>query len=128
VGATIAEGRDLENVFVQRGTRYKKRKMQKLETKGLTKCFGNRKVVDDLSLELKSEEVVGLLGPNGAGKTTTFYMIIGLARPDKGGVYLDGQRVEEPDLELDISKPQEIIIRVGKRKFYRLIVGSGLET
>ena len=47
---------------------------------------------------------------------------------EQGGVYLDGQRVEEPDLELDISKPQEIIIRVGKRKFYRLIVGSGLET
>ncbi|MCK5422323.1 MAG: ATP-binding cassette domain-containing protein, partial [Deltaproteobacteria bacterium] len=54
--------------------------MKKLETRGLTKCFGNRKVVDNLSLELQSGEVVGLLGPNGAGKTTTLKMISGLIR------------------------------------------------
>jgi len=112
VGATIAEGRDLENVFVQRGTRYKKRKMQKLETKGLTKCFGNRKVVDDLSLELKSEEVVGLLGPNGAGKTTTFYMIAGLYKPEGGRVYFNGEDITECPMYLRARKgisylPQE---------------------
>ena len=43
----------------------------------------------DVSLELKSGEVVGLLGPNGAGKTTTFYMTVGLTAPDSGSVILD---------------------------------------
>jgi len=69
--------------------------MQKLEIKGLTKSFGNRKVVDDLSLELKAGEVVGLLGPNGAGKTTTFYMIVGLYEPEEGNVYFNGENITE---------------------------------
>ena len=86
--------------------------MQKLETKGLTKCFGNRRVVDDLSLELKSGEVVGLLGPNGAGKTTTFYMIVGLYRPDAGSVYFNGENITECPMYLRARKgisylPQE---------------------
>ena len=67
--------------------------MQKLETRELTKCFGSRAVVDNLSLELHSGEVVGLLGPNGAGKTTTFYMIAGLYRPDAGNVYFNGEDI-----------------------------------
>ena len=49
-----------------------------LETKGLRKRYGRRVVVKDVSLRVKSGEVVGLLGPNGAGKTTTFYMVVGL--------------------------------------------------
>lgn len=86
--------------------------MQKLETKGLTKYFGNRKVVDDLSLELRSGEVVGLLGPNGAGKTTTFYMIVGLYRPEAGSVYFNGEDITECPMYLRARKgisylPQE---------------------
>jgi lipopolysaccharide export system ATP-binding protein len=50
-------------------------------------------VVDDVSLSIRSGQVVGLLGPNGAGKTTTFYMITGLVRPDKGQVFLDDQDI-----------------------------------
>ena len=69
--------------------------MKKLETKGLTKCFGDRKVVDNLSLDVQSGEVVGLLGPNGAGKTTTFYMIVGLYQPEAGNVYFDGEDITE---------------------------------
>ena len=69
--------------------------MKKLETRGLTKCFGNRKVVDNLSLELQSGEVVGLLGPNGAGKTTTFYMIVGLYKPEAGCVYFNGEDITD---------------------------------
>lgn len=69
--------------------------MKKLETKGLTKYFGDRKVVDNLGLELQSGEVVGLLGPNGAGKTTTFYMIVGLYKPEAGSVYFNGEDITE---------------------------------
>jgi lipopolysaccharide export system ATP-binding protein len=86
--------------------------MQKLETKGLTKYFGSRKVVDDLGLELKSGEVVGLLGPNGAGKTTTFYMMVGLYRPEAGSVYFNGEDITECPMYLRARKgigylPQE---------------------
>ncbi len=52
-------------------------------------------MVDDVSLRIRSGEVVGLLGPNGAGKTTTFYMITGLVRPDIGHVYLDDQDISK---------------------------------
>jgi lipopolysaccharide export system ATP-binding protein len=70
-------------------------KIQKIETRGLTKRFGSRTVVDELSLKVQSGEVVGLLGPNGAGKTTTFYMIAGLHRPDAGSVYFNDEEITE---------------------------------
>jgi lipopolysaccharide export system ATP-binding protein len=57
---------------------------------GLQKRYGARQVVRDVSLEVKSGEVVGLLGPNGAGKTTSFYMIVGLVASDAGKIDLDG--------------------------------------
>lgn len=60
-----------------------------LRTVGLVKRFGQRVVVKNVSIEIKTGEIVGLLGPNGAGKTTTFYMITGLLRPNKGKIYLD---------------------------------------
>jgi lipopolysaccharide export system ATP-binding protein len=59
----------------------------------LTKSYGGRRVVNDVSIEVHAGEVVGLLGPNGAGKTTSFYMIVGLTRPDTGAVYLNGEDV-----------------------------------
>lgn len=55
---------------------------------GLTKTYGRRTVVGHVDLQIDNGEVVGLLGPNGAGKTTTFYMVVGLARPDGGQVFL----------------------------------------
>lgn len=67
--------------------------MHHLTLKSLTKSYGGRKVVDDVSLEVASGEVVGLLGPNGAGKTTTFYMVLGLLQPDGGEIYLDGEDI-----------------------------------
>ena len=60
----------------------------------LKKSYGSRTVVQDVSLSVKSGEVVGLLGPNGAGKTTSFYMIVGLVRADAGVITIDGQRIE----------------------------------
>ena len=55
----------------------------------LAKSYKSRQVVRDLSLEVRSGEVVGLLGPNGAGKTTAFYMVVGLVEADGGKVLLD---------------------------------------
>ncbi len=60
---------------------------------GLVKVYGRRRVVSDVSINVKRGEVVGLLGPNGAGKTTSFYMIVGMIKPDGGTVYLDGHDI-----------------------------------
>ena len=65
--------------------------MSILSVQDISKSYKSRKVVKDLSLEIKSGEVVGLLGPNGAGKTTAFYMIVGLISADKGSILLDGK-------------------------------------
>jgi lipopolysaccharide export system ATP-binding protein len=67
--------------------------MSRLSASGLRKSYKKRVVVDDLSLEVSSGEVVGLLGPNGAGKTTAFYMIVGLIPCDGGRIELDDRDV-----------------------------------
>jgi lipopolysaccharide export system ATP-binding protein len=59
----------------------------------LGKSYKARRVVEDVSLNVRRGEAVGLLGPNGAGKTTVFYMITGLVKPDKGMIELDGHDV-----------------------------------
>nr|WP_091933603.1 LPS export ABC transporter ATP-binding protein [Propionivibrio dicarboxylicus] len=64
-----------------------------LATTHLQKSYKKRKVVQDVSLEVCSGEVVGLLGPNGAGKTTCFYMVVGLVACDAGDVFVDGERI-----------------------------------
>ena len=65
--------------------------MSELIVENLRKSYKSRTVVQDISLRLKSGEVVGLLGPNGAGKTTSFYMIVGLVALDAGRIILDGK-------------------------------------
>ena len=64
-----------------------------LRADSISKRFKLRQVVDDISLEIRSGEVVGLLGPNGAGKTTAFYMIVGLIPTDTGRIELDGENL-----------------------------------
>ncbi|MBZ0156763.1 MAG: LPS export ABC transporter ATP-binding protein [Alphaproteobacteria bacterium] len=64
-----------------------------LEICGLSKSYGKRQVVKDIHLSLKAGEIVGLLGPNGAGKTTTFYMVVGMIRPERGDIRLDGDDI-----------------------------------
>ncbi len=63
--------------------------MSILSAQQLSKRFGDRQVVTDISLEVNCGEIVGLLGPNGAGKTTSFYMIVGLIPVDHGTIFLD---------------------------------------
>ena len=75
-----------------------------LEAKGLVKIFNGKRVVDQIDITLRRKEIVGLLGPNGAGKTTTFYMVIGLTRPDEGGVYLNGQNITNDPMYLRARK------------------------
>ena len=65
----------------------------KIEARNLIKIYGDRSVVNDVSFEINKGEVVCLLGPNGAGKTTTFYMVVGLVKPNKGSILLDGQDI-----------------------------------
>ncbi len=64
-----------------------------LRAERLQKRYRARQVVKDVSLEVRSGEVIGLLGPNGAGKTTCFYMMVGLVAMDGGELHLDGERI-----------------------------------
>ncbi|MBA3060831.1 MAG: ATP-binding cassette domain-containing protein, partial [Nitrospirae bacterium] len=67
--------------------------MHILEVKEITKNYGKRCVVRNLSLYVTTGEIVGLLGPNGAGKTTTFHMIVGMIKPENGSIFLDGEDI-----------------------------------
>ena len=67
-----------------------------LRAVNLAKSYKSRAVVQDVSITVKTGQIVGLLGPNGAGKTTTFYMIVGLVQSDKGRILID-----DDDLTLD---------------------------
>jgi lipopolysaccharide export system ATP-binding protein len=67
--------------------------MSVLRIENLRKRYKSRTVVQDVSLDVASGEVVGLLGPNGAGKTTCFYMIVGLVSADAGNIHLDGREL-----------------------------------
>lgn len=66
-----------------------------IQTKGLTKTFKKRKVVENLDLQIKQGEIYGFLGPNGAGKTTTIRMLLGLARPSSGTIEMFGKDLLE---------------------------------
>ncbi|MDN5125621.1 LPS export ABC transporter ATP-binding protein [Aliarcobacter butzleri] len=69
--------------------------MHKLEIKDITKTIKKTQILNGVSLEIKSGEIVGLLGPNGAGKTTTFYTVCGLVKPTSGTVYFDDKDITE---------------------------------
>jgi lipopolysaccharide export system ATP-binding protein len=83
-----------------------------LKASHLSKSYRGKKVVDDISLEIRRGEIVGLLGPNGAGKTTTFSMILGLVPRDGGRIFLDDADISEDPMYLRARKgicllPQE---------------------
>ena len=74
--------------------------MSELRAEQLQKRFKSRLVVKDVSLDVKSGEVVGLLGPNGAGKTTCFYMIVGLIPSDGGRIFLDQKNLNRMPIHI----------------------------
>ena len=81
----------------------------------LNKRYRSRVVVHDVSLEVRSGEVIGLLGPNGAGKTTCFYMMVGLVAMDGGELYLNGEQLTHMPIHLRARRglsylPQEASI------------------
>ncbi|MBV1906766.1 MAG: LPS export ABC transporter ATP-binding protein [Pseudomonadales bacterium] len=71
----------------------KTKKEQKLRAIKLQKKYGSHLAVADISLEIKTGEIIGLLGANGAGKTTSFYMIVGILKPDSGTILLDDTNI-----------------------------------
>jgi len=84
----------------------------KLRTQELVKIYGQRTVVNGISIEVNQGEIVGLLGPNGAGKTTTFYMIVGFITPHSGAVFLDQDEITRDAMYMRARKglgylPQE---------------------
>lgn len=87
----------------------------KLSSSNLVKVYKKRTVVNDVSIEVSKEEIVGLLGPNGAGKTTTFYMMVGMVRPNAGKVFLDDKEITKTPMYLRAQQgigylPQEASI------------------
>jgi len=78
--------------------------VDRLRTENLVKSYRKRKVVNQVSIEVRRGEIVGLLGPNGAGKTTTFYMVVGLTRPDEGQVLLDDENITRYPMYLRARK------------------------
>ena len=64
----------------------------------LTKAYGNKLAVDDLSLEIKPGEIYGFIGHNGAGKTTTLKSVVGILKFDSGDIHIDGMSVKDDPL------------------------------
>jgi len=75
-----------------------------LRIEHLTKKYGDKKAVDDLSLHIQKGEIYGFIGHNGAGKTTTIKSCCGILNLDEGEIYVDGVSVKEKPLE---SKSQK---------------------
>ena len=82
-----------------------------LEVIGLTKDYGGKDAVKDISFKLNENEIIGILGPNGCGKTTTIGMILGLLKPSKGKVLINGSEIENQ--REDIRYIQALVVSVG---------------
>ncbi|MBL6727586.1 MAG: LPS export ABC transporter ATP-binding protein [Methylophilaceae bacterium] len=74
--------------------------MTTLRIQNIKKSYKNKNVVQDISLEISSGEIIGLLGPNGAGKTTSFYMIVGLIQPEHGSILVDNTDITKKPIHV----------------------------
>ena len=74
--------------------------MTTLRIQNIKKSYKNKNVVQDISLEITSGEIIGLLGPNGAGKTTSFYMIVGLIQPEHGSILVDNTDITKKPIHV----------------------------
>jgi len=74
--------------------------MTTLRIQNIKKSYKNKNVVQDISLEISSGEIIGLLGPNGAGKTTSFYMIVGLIQPEHGSILVDNINITKKPIHV----------------------------
>ena len=118
--------------------------MHTLEAKGLAKTIKKTKIVHDISIEVKSKEIVGLLGPNGAGKTTSFYMVCGLTDATEGQVFLDGEDVtklplsaraqmgigylpQESSIFKDLTVEENLLIAAEALKLKEEVLGPRME-
>ena len=70
-----------------------------LKIENLTKVYGDKKAVDDLSLHIAPGEIYGFIGHNGAGKTTTLKSVAGILQFDSGEIYINGRSIKEQPLE-----------------------------
>ena len=78
-----------------------------LKFDGLSKKFGNKTVVDHISLEIKEGEIFGLLGPNGAGKSTTLNMVCSLLKPTSGNIEIFGMKTSERYGNKNDTRPEK---------------------
>jgi lipopolysaccharide export system ATP-binding protein len=116
-----------------------------LRSENLVKIYKKRRVVDNVSIEVKQGEIVGLLGPNGAGKTTTFYMIIGFIKPESGKVLIGEEDItnlpmyerarkgigylsQEPSIFRKLSVEQNILAILEMQKLERKEKSEKLKT
>ncbi|MDT3678998.1 MAG: ABC transporter ATP-binding protein [Burkholderiaceae bacterium] len=84
-----------------------------LEVRGVSRCFGGLRAVDDLSFDVGSGEIVGLLGPNGSGKTTALHLISGALRPDHGSIHFQGREMA--------GAPPHRMARAGVARTFQLV-------
>ena len=98
---------------------------RRLETVGLVKAYKGRRVVNHVSINVRSGEIVGLLGQNGAGKTTTFNMTVGLVRPEAGQILLDGDDITHLPMHIRARRGLGYLSQ-GESIFRRLTVEENL--
>ena len=96
-----------------------------LQINKISKSFGHKQVVRDVSIGINRGEIVGLLGPNGAGKTTTFYIVVGLLKPDSGSIFLDKVNISTLPIYLRGQKgisylPQEPSIKLNIKLSWKI--------
>src|SRR5437588_2918423 len=94
-----------------------------IEASGLTKSYGEKRAVDDLSFQARPGIVTGFLGPNGSGKSTTMRLILGLDRPTAGTVTVDGKLYR--DFEAPLFKVGALLearsVHTGRSAYHHLL-------